>query len=124
VDYKSSRSPGEQYEAKALFQMRFYALVLWRTHGVVPSVLRLIYLGNTEVLSYEPDERDLLATERQVEAVWAAIQLAEQTGEWLPNRSPLCSWCSFKALCPAWGGTPPPLPDQKVLELPEVDPDE
>ena len=24
----------------------------------------------------------------------------------------LCDWCDFKALCPAFGGTPPPLPEQ------------
>ena len=31
VDYKTGRSPGEDFEAKALFQMKFYALVIWRT---------------------------------------------------------------------------------------------
>src|SRR4051812_20182477 len=36
VDYKTGRSPGEMFEAKALFQMKFYALVIWRTRGVVP----------------------------------------------------------------------------------------
>ena len=35
VDYKTGRSPGEAFEAKALFQMKFYALVLWRHRGVV-----------------------------------------------------------------------------------------
>ena len=51
--------------------MKFYALVLWRLRGVLPSVLQLVYLGNGEILRYEPDEDDLLATERKVEAVWA-----------------------------------------------------
>src|SRR3954451_9290680 len=31
VDYKTGRSPHEMFEAKALFQMKFYALVIWRT---------------------------------------------------------------------------------------------
>lgn len=109
-DYKSARSPGESYEAKALFQMRFYALVLWRTRGVVPAVLRLMYLGNSEVLSYSPDEQDLLATQRQVQALWDAIQVARDTGVWLPQRSGMCSWCSYQEYCPEFGGTPPPLP--------------
>ena len=34
VDYKTGRSPSELFEAKALFQMKFYALVLWRLRGV------------------------------------------------------------------------------------------
>ena len=29
--------PGEGFEAKAMFQMRFYALVLWRLRGEVPA---------------------------------------------------------------------------------------
>ncbi|RDZ48655.1 recombinase RecB, partial [Haloferax sp. Atlit-4N] len=41
VDYKTGKAPSEGYEAKALFQMKFYALVLWRLRGVVPSVLQL-----------------------------------------------------------------------------------
>ena len=36
VDYKTGRSPGPAWEAKALFQMKFYALVIWRTRGVSP----------------------------------------------------------------------------------------
>jgi putative RecB family exonuclease len=110
VDYKSGRSPAVGFEAKALFQMKFYALVLWRLRGVVPSVLQLVYLGNGEILRHEPDEDDLLATERKVEALWAAIQLARETGDWRPSPSRLCDWCSFHAYCPTKGGTVPPLP--------------
>lgn len=111
VDYKTGRSPGEAFEGKALFQLRFYALVLWRMRGVVPRMLQLVYLGNGEILRYEPDEQDLLATEHKVEAIWRAIREAEATGDWRPRRSRLCAWCAHQAICPAFGGTPPPLPD-------------
>ena len=114
VDYKSGRAPGEAFEAKALFQLKIYALVLWRTRGVVPAMLQLIYLGNGEILRYEPDESDLRATERKVEAIWQAIRRAQESGDWRPNRSRLCSWCAHQSLCPEFGGTPPPLP---VLEI-------
>ena len=113
-DYKSGRSPGVGFEAKALFQMKFYALVLWRLRGVVPSMLQLIYLGNGEILRYEPDEDDLRATERKVEAVWAAIRLAQETGDWQPSPSRLCDWCSFHQFCPTKGGVIPPLPERAV----------
>jgi len=112
VDYKTGRSPGEMFEAKALFQMRFYALVIWRTRGIVPAMLQLVYLGNGEMLRYVPDEADLLATERKVEAIWRAIRRAEETGDWRPQRTKLCAWCSYQELCPEFGGTPPPLPDR------------
>jgi putative RecB family exonuclease len=110
VDYKTGKSPIEAFEGKALFQMKFYALVLWRLRGEIPTLLQLIYLGNGEVLRYRPDERDLLAVERKVNAIWAAISRAAETGDWRPRRSRLCDWCSHQALCPEFGGTPPPLP--------------
>jgi len=114
VDYKTGKAPGPHFEAKALFQMKFYALVVWRTRGVLPRMLQLVYLGSGEMLRYEPEERELLATERKVEALWSAIQRATETGEWRPNKSVLCSWCDHQSRCPAWGGTPPPLPDPTV----------
>jgi putative RecB family exonuclease len=110
VDYKTGKAPGEAFEAKALFQMKFYALVLWRTRGVVPAMLQLVYLGSGELLRYRPDEADLLATERKVEALWKAIARAQETGDWRPRRSALCGYCAHQALCPEFGGTPPPLP--------------
>lgn len=121
VDYKTSRSPGEMFEAKALFQMKFYALVIWRTRGVVPAMLQLIYLGNGELLRYEPDEADLLATERKVEAIWRAIKECEESGDWRPNRSSLCSWCSFQEHCPEFGGTLLPLPERVPVPDPSGD---
>ena len=110
VDYKTGRSPGEAFEARALFQMKFYALVLWRTRGVIPRVLQLLYLGNHEVLRYAPDEADLLATERKLQALWTAITQAETRGDFRPSPGRLCDWCSFHALCPAKGGELPPYP--------------
>lgn len=110
VDYKTGRAPTEGFEAKALFQMRFYALVLWRLRGIVPRQLQLLYLGSGEVLTYRPDEADLLATERKVQALWAAIARAAESGDWRPNPSRLCDWCDHHARCPAKGGTLPPLP--------------
>ncbi len=111
VDYKTGRSPGEMFEGKALFQMKFYALVLWRTTGVVPRLLQLMYLGDREVLRYSPDEADLLATERKLLALWEAIERATQAREFQPRPSKLCDWCDHQALCPSFGGTPPPFPD-------------
>jgi putative RecB family exonuclease len=110
VDYKTGKAPHPSFEAKALFQMKFYALVLWRTRGVVPAMLQLVYLGSGELLRYSPDEADLRATERKVQALWKAISQAQETGDWRPRRSALCGWCAHQALCPEFGGTPPELP--------------
>jgi putative RecB family exonuclease len=110
VDYKTGRAPRADFEARALFQMKFYALVLWRLRGTVPRLLQLMYLGNGEILRYSPDEADLRATERKVEALWKAIRRAMDSGEWRERTSRLCDWCDHKQRCPSFGGVLPPLP--------------
>jgi putative RecB family exonuclease len=112
VDYKTGSSPKEEFEARALFQMKFYAVVLWLTQQRVPKLLQLMYLGNGEIVRYAPDESDLRATVRKIDALWLAIERARSTGDWRPRPSRLCAWCAHQAICPAFGGTPPPLPQR------------
>jgi putative RecB family exonuclease len=114
VDYKTGKAPDEAYEGKALFQLRFYALVLWRSTGVLPRLLRLYYLRDRERIDYAPDEADLLGLERHLDALAAAIAKARATGDWRHKTSRLCDWCAFQSLCPAFGGTPPPLPESST----------
>jgi putative RecB family exonuclease len=121
VDYKTGTTPREAFEAKALFQMKFYALVLWRTRGVVPRQLRLMYLADSDTLSYAPEAEELERFERTVQAIWAAIERAMQTGDFRPSPSRLCDWCDHKALCPAFGGTPPPFPIDATIRDPRDD---
>jgi len=110
VDYKTGTAPREIGEAKALFQMKFYALVLWRLRGVVPKQLRLMYLADRQSLTYTPDEAELRRFERTLDAVWQAILRAGKTGDFRPNKSRLCDWCSHQSRCPEFGGTPPEYP--------------
>ena len=82
TDYKTGKAPGAGYEQKALFQMRFYALVLWRATGRVPRLLQLMYLGSGHILRYEPDADDLRATLAAKYAAerrqFGALRLADQ----------------------------------------------
>lgn len=112
VDYKTGKAPGPAFEARVLFQLKFYALVLWRTRGVVPAALELLYLGGAaaERLRYTPDAAELVAFERTLHALGSAIRRAHESGDWRPRAGKLCDWCSHQKLCPAFGGTPPPLP--------------
>lgn len=117
VDYKTGGAPGESCEGTALFQLKFYALLFWRTRGVVPQ-LRLVYLRDAVTLTYTPDAGELDRFERTVLALWAAIRRALPTGDFPPSPSRVCEWCDFRELCPAWGGTPPPYPAPEVTTAP------
>ena len=110
VDYKTGGAPREAFEGRALFQLKFYALVLWRTRGVVPRVLRLVYLKDAEVCDYSPDAEELERFERTLVALSQAIERAKRDQDFRPKPSRLCGWCSHQALCPEFGGTPPPYP--------------
>jgi putative RecB family exonuclease len=110
VDYKTGKAPRPEYAEGALFQMKFYALVIWRLKRVVPRRLLLVYLGSSEVLTYDPVEEDLERVERKLLALWDAIKLATETGDWRPRPTKLCGWCDHRSVCPEFGGTPPVYP--------------
>ncbi|MDA8371520.1 MAG: RecB family exonuclease [Nocardiopsaceae bacterium] len=110
VDYKTGRSPHPRFEDKARFQMFFYAVMLWRELGEVPTRLQLMYLGDGAVRWYEPTEAELLAAETEILSIWRRIEETARSGQWRPRRSKLCGWCEHQEVCPEFGGTPPPLP--------------
>ncbi len=101
-DYKTGRVPGESRELAAFFGLRFYALVCWRSFGVIPKEIRLVYLSDPAVLTLEPHERMLIAFERQMLALGQAIKRAVNKEDWRPRPSPFCMTCSFQSMCPAW----------------------
>ncbi|WTF68326.1 PD-(D/E)XK nuclease family protein [Streptomyces microflavus] len=110
VDYKTGKAPRPEYAEGPLFQMKFYALVIWRLKGIVPRRLQLVYLGSGDVLTYDPVVADLERVERKLLALWEAIALATETGDWRPRPTKLCGWCDHQAVCPEFGGTPPVYP--------------
>jgi putative RecB family exonuclease len=121
VDYKTGGAPREAFEGRALFQLKFYALVLWRTRGVVPRVLRLLYLKDAEVLDYSPDAEELERFERTLVALSQAVERAKLDRDFRPKPSRLCGWCSYHDFCPEFGGTIPPYPEPRPDETPLAD---
>ncbi|MGV0790979.1 RecB family exonuclease [Mycolicibacterium sp. XJ1819] len=113
VDYKTGKAPPEARalaEFKAMFQMKFYAVAVLRSLGVMPTRLRLLYLADGQVLDYSPDRDELARFEKTLMAIWRAIRSAGATGDFRPRPSRLCDWCAHQSRCPQFGGTPPPYP--------------
>ncbi|WP_229869226.1 RecB family exonuclease [Streptomyces inusitatus] len=122
VDYKTGKAPRPEYSEGALFQMKFYALVIWRLKAVVPRRLQLVYLGSGDVLTYDPVPADLERVERKLLALWEAIRAATESGEWRPRPTKLCGWCDHQSVCPEFGGTPPVYPLSVSPASPAVSP--
>jgi len=109
VDYKTGKAPAPHYGQQAKSQMRFYALLVARSRGRLPSVLQLLYLRDGGTVNLQPSEADLDLIEHELREEWDAIVATARDSAWTPRRGRLCAWCSFQALCPEFGGTPPPL---------------
>lgn len=80
-------------------------------------MLRLLYLKDAEICDYAPDADELARFERTLVALWRAIEQATAKQDFRPKPSRLCDWCSHQALCPAYGGTPPPFPELTVTAV-------
>lgn len=110
VDYKTGKMPRPRFSQDALAQMKFYGLVYWRLFGVVPTQLKLMYLGPMRSLAVDPTLEELEYVEHDLDCLWSKITEDGLRGEFQPRVSRLCDWCSFQSMCPAFGGTPPPYP--------------
>lgn len=106
TDYKTGKTPSARYMDDALFQMRFYALIL-RDALKAPRRLQLLYLRGGDVLTYDPPKEDIDLFEKSLNELWSKLRDSLLSGNFLPRKSPLCPWCPFQDLCPLFGGTPP-----------------
>jgi len=114
VDYKTGKAPRPQYGESVAFQMRFYALVVLLSRGTMPAMLQLVFLGDGQVQRNVPTPGDLERVEAKIRAVWEAIVRDARAGDFRPRPGRLCDWCAHRALCPAFGGTPPEFPAHAV----------
>lgn len=117
VDYKTGRSPQPRYTAEALFQLRFYALILQRLRGVLPARLQILYLKDGRTLTHDPVQEEIDAVEVEIDALWQEIVDAARAVDFQPRTGPLCPWCSFHKLCPAKGGVAPLAPQDGLEAL-------
>ena len=101
VDYKTGKAPKPGWEEKALFQLRVYALLYWKNHGVLPRLLQLIYLGDGKLIKSTPTPSELESTEKTLQRVAQDIFISIEKEYWPTKASRLCDWCYFKSICPA-----------------------
>jgi len=106
VDYKTGRVPSVNQEQQRLGGVQFYALLCEQVLGRKPSRVRLMYLREPLVIEAEPSDQAVRGTRQRTTAVWSAIERACEQEDFRPRPSALCNWCSFRSLCPVYGGDP------------------
>lgn len=102
TDYKTGKAPPEQYALPAFFALKIYALLIRRRTKRTPDAVKLIYLNGPTVYSIPVSDAALDAMDRQLRALWGAIERALDDGHFPPRVSRLCDWCSFRDRCPAF----------------------
>jgi putative RecB family exonuclease len=106
TDYKTGRAPSGRYEQKSLAGVHFYSFLCEAVLGKRPAKIRLMYLSNGETIETTPSAQSVRFINTRTNAVWKAVERACTTGDFRPNQSKLCDWCSFQRWCPAFGGNP------------------
>jgi putative RecB family exonuclease len=99
VDYKTGKVPQGQYRSKALQPSQVYAYLAEKVLGERPSRIRLLYVKTGAVIEKAVTQADIVAAEKRVTAVWAAIEKAYATSHFPAQPSVLCGWCSFQQRC-------------------------
>ncbi len=116
VDYKTGKAPSPRFQEEALFQMRFYALLLQLVDRL-PARTQLIYLKAGQVLTLDPQAADIEAFRVQLSQLWSRIEADAVKGEFAPRKNPLCNWCGVRSMCPLFGGTTPELDQERIQWL-------
>lgn len=101
IDYKTGKAPPERYALGSFFALKIYALLIRKRLGETPSEVRLMYLNGPTMYRLAVDDKQLDAMERQLRALWTAIDKATSSGVFPPRPGKLCNWCSFQEICPA-----------------------
>ncbi len=102
TDYKTGKAPPERYAIPAFFALKIYALLIRRRLGETPAEVRLLYLNGPTLYRLALDDGQLDAMDRQLRALWSAIERAMREDRFPPRPGKLCTWCAFQDRCPAF----------------------
>lgn len=110
TDYKTGRAPPERFAFGAFFALKIYALLIRKRTGETPAEVRLLYLNGPTLYRCEVDDGQLDAMDRQLRALWKAIERAIGQDRFPARPGRLCDWCSFQDRCPAFPASAPAPP--------------
>ena len=105
TDYKTGRAPSDRYERSRMGGIHFYAFLVERVLGRRPARIQLLHLQEPVAISTVPSDQSIRALEGRTKAIWTAVERACADEDFRPRPGRLCDFCSFKAYCPAWGGS-------------------
>jgi putative RecB family exonuclease len=115
TDYKTGRAPGAGYEQSKLVGVHFYAFLCERLLGRRPVRIQLLHLREPMSISTSPSDQSIDGLQRQTLAIWQAVERACSAEDFRPKPGRPCSYCAYRAYCPAVGGDLSLLPSPAPL---------
>lgn len=116
VDYKTGKAPSPRFQYDALYQMKFYALLLQLT-SQLPARTQLLYVKSGQVLTFDPTTADIDTFRRELSELWSSITADAERGHFPARKNPLCGWCGVQKFCPQFGGVTPSIPEAGLKKL-------
>jgi RecB family exonuclease len=98
VDYKTNRKVKDRARVASSLQLSLYALACRHLYGALPATVSLDFVVAGVEVTATLEELDLDAARQAVLDTAAAVRAEAYE----PTPNPLCDWCDFQALCPAW----------------------
>lgn len=136
VDYKTSRKPSTQEDARTSLQLAMYSAAVERTLRQPCDTVELHHVPTATVArwTYRPEQRarhlsraDALGEEaQQAQDAWKAADgasMSESAADRLfpPTPGPRCAWCDFRASCPEGQAVSTPVTTWAALDRPDVE---
>jgi putative RecB family exonuclease len=98
IDYKTNRKVKNRERVAKSLQLSLYALACRHLYGSLPKTVSLDFVVPGVEVRVDVDDLDLDAARQAVLDTAAAVRAEHYE----PTPNPLCDWCDFRALCPAW----------------------
>ncbi len=106
IDYKTAKRMPSQQGIDENLQLSLYALGLqtrWPHLKAEDIKLSLYFMRHGEKLSTKPSQELIEKTKKQILATINEIETRLKDGKpFEPMPGPLCNWCGYRPLCPAW----------------------
>ena len=101
-DYKTGKKPRPQYEWEKKMQITIYSILLKEQTGMDIERAELLYLKSGQFARYNVDSSLENAVRVEVRKTWDEVTSSCESGEFETRTGPLCGWCFYKSMCPAW----------------------
>lgn len=114
VDWKTNRKAKPRQRVLGSLQLAIYCLAARELWGQEPEWVALDFVVPGVRVSVDRAEIDVDGALATICDVAARVRDAT---DYAPRPSPLCPWCDYRSLCPAFEGDGPDVPGLAVVEL-------